>query len=150
MRKSRIAAGGITLVLIGTAFMAANTAQASMRAGTAAHTGQAASSRTADRPSGVRVNGARPAITDGCVNGAVCMYTDSGWKTHSPEHSWTVYGCYNLDNETGDRYVFNNQYGGNTATLWTGSNCAGTATTIGDGVNWEGNITPINSISVDS
>lgn len=86
-----------------------------------------------------------------CSNGAVCMYTaDPSSGNVAPEHYWTSYGCNNLNNEYGQRWVFNNQYGGHTATLWTGKNCTGQGTTVQEGTTWSGNITPINSISVDN
>jgi hypothetical protein len=150
VRKSRIGIGSLVLATICTVLIPAYAAQASTRASASTFTRQVASSRAADDRGGVKVNVARPDDTDGCSLGAVCMYTDWGWLLDIPEQSWTVYGCYNLSNETGDRYVFNNQYGGYTATLWTGSNCTGNSTVIAGGTNWEGDITPINSISLDS
>lgn len=78
------------------------------------------------------------------------MYTDSGYSAQSPEHYWYQYGCANLSNEYGDRYVFNNQYGGASVTLYSGSNCTGNAITqIDAGHTWEGDITPVNSLSLN-
>jgi hypothetical protein len=150
VRKSRIGIGGLVLAVLCMAFIPAYSAQASTRVSTSTVTRQFANSRAADDRDAITVNAGRLDGTDGCSSGAVCMYTDWDWFWDNPESSWTVYGCYNLSDETGDRYVFNNQYGGNTATLWTGANCTGSPTTISDGKNWEGDITPINSISVDS
>ncbi|QBD80195.1 hypothetical protein EPA93_31140 [Ktedonosporobacter rubrisoli] len=87
--------------------------------------------------------------TNGCSSGTVCMYTDSGYSSGSPEQHWYQYGCVNLSNEYGDRYIFNNQYNGASVTLYTGSNCNSPQTTIAAGTTWEGNITPINSISLN-
>lgn len=92
----------------------------------------------------------KPAEDDGCGNGVVCMYTDSGWQSKTPEHTYWTYGCANLTNETGDRVVFNNQYGGALATLYTGSDCNGTATNVGARHTWQGDIGPINSIMLSS
>jgi hypothetical protein len=132
------------------AFIPLGTAQASTHAPASAFARQAVSQRAADAPGGTRVTVVtEPESEKGCSDGAVCMYTDDNWNQGTPEHYWTTYGCSNLSNETGDRYVLNNQYGGDTATLWTGSDCKGTSTIIPEGTSWEGSITPINSISVD-
>jgi hypothetical protein len=91
--------------------------------------------------------GAAQASTNGCSSGTVCMYTDWGWTFNIPEQHWEVYQCYNLADETGDRYVFNNQTDGASAALWSGS--LGSGTKIADiaaGTTWKGDIGPVNSI----
>ena len=87
--------------------------------------------------------------TNGCSSGTVCMYTDDGYASGSSEHHWYQYGCVNLSNEYGDRYIFNNQTGGASVTIYTGYNCTNPSHTIAAGTTWEGDITPINSISLD-
>ncbi|MFJ2607401.1 hypothetical protein ACIQOU_16390 [Streptomyces sp. NPDC091279] len=87
-----------------------------------------------------------PAETNGCGNGVVCLYTDSGWQAHKPQHTYWVYGVSNLNNETGMRVLFNNQRGGAVASLCTGKNGSGNCTRVLQGQSWRGNITPINSI----
>lgn len=93
-------------------------------------------------------NAVQPMSTNGCSSGTVCMYTSSGWNNGSTEHHWWQYGCYNLVNETGTRYVFNNQTGGAGAKLWTGKDCTGKAISIPAGKTWSGSITPIWSVSL--
>jgi hypothetical protein len=78
------------------------------------------------------------------------MYTDSGYTSGSTEHRWYQYGCVNLSNEFNDRYIFNNQYDGASVTLYRGSNCGGDiVANISQGETWEGDITPVNSISLN-
>lgn len=130
MKNVRAITGGLVLVAACAALMPASMARADTRAGGAA---------------------ARPASTHGCASGTVCMYTDSGWDSGDSEHHWWVYGCSNLSGEYGDRYVFNNQYGGATVTLYKGSNCAGeVVATIPAGQLWQGDITPVNSLALNS
>lgn len=89
----------------------------------------------------------------GCPSGDVCMYTSSGWSNNSPEHKWYNYGCYNLSNEYGTRYVLNNQTGGALAALWYNYGCTNLYFRIASSSNtayyWEGSITPINSINLE-
>ncbi len=91
--------------------------------------------------------------TNGCNSGDVCMYTPAGDLSGSPEHTWFQYGCYNLTNEFGNRDIFNNQFGGATFTVYFGFNCTNPSTNpqtkILEGETWIGDITPINSISLD-
>lgn len=130
MRKARIGIGGLSLAAVCAALIPASAAQASAHAGRAVH--------------------ARPDSVNGCAGGTVCMYTDDGWAGGSSEHHWWVYGCSNLSDEYGDRYVFNNQYGGATATLYAGSDCTGQPiATISEGTTWQGDITPVNSLSLN-
>lgn len=93
---------------------------------------------------------ARPMGIDGCSNGTVCMYTSPPNIFSTPEHYWTKYGCSDLGLEVGWRWVFNNQYGGATATLWSGFGCTGTHVTIQQGEFWSGEITPYESISLNA
>jgi hypothetical protein len=124
----RAITGGLILAAVGAAALPATAAHAGTRAGE---------------------HGARPLSTDNCSNGAACMYTSPPTDATYPEHYWTLYGCYNLSGEYNTRWVFNNQYNGATVTLWTGANCSGTPTTINAGQTWSGNITPINSVSLN-
>ncbi|AZS84177.1 hypothetical protein ELQ87_07665 [Streptomyces griseoviridis] len=89
---------------------------------------------------------AKPAETNGCGNGVVCLYTDSGWQNHTPQHTYWTYGVSNLNNESGQRVLFNNQRGGAVASLCTKYNGGGSCTRVEQGRTWRGNITPINSI----
>jgi hypothetical protein len=131
------------------AFIPLGTAQASTHAPASAFTSQDVSRQAADS-GGTRVTVVtEPKSNNGCSDGIVCMYTDDGWGQGTPEHYWVNYGCNNLSNETGDRYVLNNQYGGNTATLWTGYGCTGSTIIIPENRSWHGDIGPINSISVN-
>jgi hypothetical protein len=91
-----------------------------------------------------------PADYNGCADGTACMYTDDGWDNSSPEQHWWTYGCYNLTNEYGDRYVYNNQYDNATVTLYTGTNCQDPYAVVSENTSWEGDISPINSISLDN
>jgi hypothetical protein len=93
----------------------------------------------------------RPAGTTvfGCRYGYACLYTDAGASTNTPEHSYTRYACYNLSNEFNHRDLVNNQYGGATVTLYTGYNCSGPTFTSQEAEIDDGDITPINSLSLN-
>lgn len=139
----RISRTGQKKTVIGGALLAAVCAAAIPAA--AAHAGTQATGRTVSTQAAHTVN---PMNTNGCASGTVCMYTSSGWSHGTTEHHWWQYGCYNLVNEYGTRYVFNNQTGGAGTKLWTGKNCTKTGKPVSAGYTWEGDITPINSISL--
>lgn len=85
-----------------------------------------------------------------CSQGIVCMtYTGIPYYLGMTEHRWSQYGCKNLSDEYGQRYIINSQTDGATATLYTGFGCSGSTTTIRAGDTWNGDITPINSISLN-
>ena len=55
---------------------------------------------------------------EGCPYGAVCIYPqNAGWNNGQPSDFFYSYGAHNLSNQYGTHVVFNNQYGGATATL---------------------------------
>jgi hypothetical protein len=85
----------------------------------------------------------------GCPYYYACMYTSSGWKSNTPEHEWYSYGCYNLSNEYGTRWIYNNQSGTAVISLFGPTDCYGgvlfTATPGGWGTI---NITPVNSVRI--
>lgn len=114
----------------------------------AAHAG----TRVTSVQAGTQVPGhtARPADNFNCKNGTVCIYDQPPTNSTQPYNHWWLFGCHQLSNEYGQKWVFNNQYGGYTATLWTGKNCNGRRTAIAENHTWSGDITPINSISLDN
>lgn len=62
----------------------------------------------------------------GCPAGAVCTYTDQGWTTNTPDHSFWSYGAHDLPEDLGYKWVVNNQTGGATVTpCWNlgGTSC---------------------------
>jgi hypothetical protein len=84
-----------------------------------------------------------------CPSGSVCMFTYAGFPSDTIEHRWAWYGCDNLFNEWGDRIVINNQVGGAAVTLYKGGNCGGQVyTTIAQDGLWQGDIGPVNSLSL--
>jgi hypothetical protein len=78
------------------------------------------------------------------------MYTTSGWSSGKPEHKYYYYGCYNLSNEYGTRYILNNQSGGALITGYNNYYCTSPAWTVPPGYYLVVNITPINSVRVYS
>lgn len=83
----------------------------------------------------------------GCPYYYACMYTPTGWSNNTPEHKWYYYGCYNLYNEYGNRWIFNNQSGSATFSGNTGSGCSGTVLwTETPGLGFETDITPVNAV----
>jgi len=84
----------------------------------------------------------------GCPAGYVCMYTVDGLINSTPEHKYYSYGCYNLYNEFGTRYILNSQTSGAEALLYKGYGCSGLAITIPHLDTWHGSVSPIYSILV--
>lgn len=137
MNKKTTITGGIVLA----AACAAAVPAAAAHAGTwvtAVHASTRAAGHTAN-PMG---------STDGCPSGDVCMYKSQPGPGSTPEHRWFNYGCYNLHGEYGERWVFNNQTGGATATMRNGYNCTEGSTVIPSGATRDGDIGDINSISL--
>jgi hypothetical protein len=87
---------------------------------------------------------------NGCGSGAGCMFKGADLLKQPPSPSWYeyVYDCYWLSNQTGSRYVYNNQTGYATMTLWTKYGCTGTPTIIAAGSGKWVDIGPIYSISL--
>jgi len=86
----------------------------------------------------------------GCPYGDACMYTNSGFGNGTPEHKYYYYGCYDLSNEYGNRWIVNNQSGGATVKGYYNYGCTNRAWTLPAGELNEYNITPINSISLQA
>jgi hypothetical protein len=83
-----------------------------------------------------------------CPIGYVCMYFPGSTLI---ENRYFNYGGYNLSGEVGMRVIVNNQTNGATITGWYGYNeTGGAAWTILAGQQAEYDITPINSISLNS
>ena len=99
----------------------------------------------------VRAASARAAsgTIKGCPSGDACMYTVAGWNSGHPEHKYYRYVCYNLSNESGTRVIYNNQTGGAAVTLYKNYHCTDPAWLVPDGNYSKGNITPIDSISLN-
>jgi len=74
----------------------------------------------------------------GCPQGDFCIYNGNGIV------SYYNYGTYNLQNEIGNHYIVNNQFGGAVVLLCTGSNGRNCSTSVVGGGTY--NLTPINSI----
>lgn len=93
---------------------------------------------------------AAPALAaHGCPYGDVCMYTTSGWSHNTPEHEYYSYGCYNLSNEYGTRWIYNNQYGGADDAGFTQFGCSGAVLWTETQGGWgQFDITPVNSIKL--
>jgi hypothetical protein len=95
------------------------------------------------------MSAAAAASIHGCPYGYACMYTTSGFSKNTPEHKYYYYGCYDLSNETGTRYMVNNQSGGATVSGYYNYGCTSKAWTIPPPFIMEVDITPINSISLN-
>ncbi|MFD7614022.1 hypothetical protein [Streptomyces sp. NPDC059828] len=91
---------------------------------------------------------AKPADWAGCPDGAVCIYPQNQNPAVRPTHVFWSYGAHNLSNQFGNHWVLNNQTGGATAALCTGSNGAGCGGRIAAGHGVYADLTPINSITL--
>ncbi|MEW2517137.1 hypothetical protein [Actinacidiphila alni] len=86
----------------------------------------------------------------GCPTGAVCVYPGTGWNNDHPSLALYSYGAHNLSGQVGSHMVVNNQYGGASATLWSGYNATGSALDVlPEGAAYIENLTPVNSISLN-
>ncbi|MFE6838118.1 hypothetical protein ACFVFI_25215 [Streptomyces sp. NPDC057705] len=85
----------------------------------------------------------------GCPEGAVCIYPQNQNPAVKPTHVFYSYGAHNLNNQFGNHWVLNNQYGGATANLCTGSNGAGCGGPIAAKTGVYADLTPINSIRLN-
>ncbi len=96
---------------------------------------------------------ARPLLTPvsggnhGCPAGYVCIYPqNAGWNGDHPSLKYYNYGVYQLHNQFGTHYLFNNQTSGAWVWLctdWNGNNRAGR---YASPALYVVNLTPINSI----
>ncbi|MET9322814.1 hypothetical protein ABZX75_21845 [Streptomyces sp. NPDC003038] len=94
--------------------------------------------------------GAQPADAwAGCPDGAVCIYPQNQNPAVKPSHIYYRYGAHNLVNQHGNHWVLNNQTGGATANLCTGSNGAGCGGAIAAHTGVYADLTPINSIRLN-
>lgn len=85
----------------------------------------------------------------GCPEGAVCIYPQDQNPAVKPTHVFYKYGAHNINGQYGNHWVLNNQYGGATANLCTGSNGAGCGSPIAAKTGVYANLTPINSIRLN-
>jgi hypothetical protein len=88
---------------------------------------------------------------DGCPYGAVCIY-GQGVEPRDNPHPTNVYysyGAHNLSNQLGFHWVYNNQYGGASATLCNGYNGTNCGETFGQGTAGYRDLTPVNSITLN-
>ncbi|MFD0255602.1 hypothetical protein ACFVGX_32380 [Streptomyces sp. NPDC127113] len=96
---------------------------------------------------------AAPAVDSqyGCPVGAVCIYPQGEyWKDSKPTHFYYSRGVHKLYNQFGDHWVYNNQTDGWTVRLCTGGNGTGCGDRIPPDWAWNRNLTPINSIKIES
>ncbi len=96
---------------------------------------------------------AKPAADewDGCPYGAVCIYGQGVEPRDNPNptHIFWSYGAHNLSNQFGHHWVYNNQYGGATASLCNGYNGTNCTETIGEGWAVYRDLTPVNSVKLN-
>lgn len=93
---------------------------------------------------------AKPAdVWAGCPGGAVCIYPQDQNPAVKPSQILYSYGAHNLSNQLGNHWVLNNQYGGATASLCTGSNGGGCGGRIAEQTGVYADLTPINSITLN-
>ncbi|MBO0791577.1 MAG: hypothetical protein J2P36_11595 [Ktedonobacteraceae bacterium] len=87
----------------------------------------------------------------GCPLGYACIYPqDAGWNNDHPSKEFYYFGTYQLSNQYGTHYVFNNQVGGASfwlCTDWHGNTCM-QFVPIGEGRAVD--LTPINSVKLSS
>jgi hypothetical protein len=96
------------------------------------------------------VRSGNPADTShGCPSGYACMYTEQGYANNQPKHEYYKYGCYNLKDEEGFEYIFNNQVGSATVTVYLKYGCSDPgAPPIPAGETKGGEMEAINSLSL--
>ncbi|MFF8264147.1 hypothetical protein [Streptomyces virginiae] len=85
----------------------------------------------------------------GCPDGAVCIYPQNQNPAVKPTHVFHRYGAHNLSNQFGHHWVLNNQYGGATANLCTGTGGAGCGSPIAAKTGVYADLTPVNSIRLN-
>lgn len=83
----------------------------------------------------------------GCPAGSVCLYSEQGWESQSPEHEYEAYGVHPLKAEYGPHVIYNNQTGGAMAAHCDTSDGRECGKPFKPGVSVSfADITPINSI----
>ncbi|GGZ80459.1 hypothetical protein GCM10010371_45020 [Streptomyces subrutilus] len=85
----------------------------------------------------------------GCPDGAVCIYPQNQNPAVKPSQIYYSYGAHNLSNQFGNHWVLNNQTGGATANLCTGSNGGGCGNPIAARTGVYADLGPINSIRLN-
>ncbi|WP_327167620.1 hypothetical protein [Streptomyces subrutilus] len=85
----------------------------------------------------------------GCPDGAVCIYPQNQNPAVKPSQIYYSYGAHNLSNQFGNHWVLNNQTGGATANLCTGSNGGGCGNPIAAHTGVYADLGPINSIRLN-
>ena len=84
-----------------------------------------------------------------CGDGYVCLYgQDQYWRESTPTSRWFQYGTYNLVNELGWHWIFNNQTDNAKLSLCTGYNGGGSCRGVDAGWALWTDFTPVNSIVV--
>ena len=87
----------------------------------------------------------------GCPSGYACIYPqDAGWNGDHPSLMWYHYGTYQLSNQYGNHYIYNNQTGGAPfwlCTDWHGYTCPWY---VAAGNAAQTDFTPINSVKLVS
>ncbi len=85
----------------------------------------------------------------GCPSGYACIYPqDAGWNGDHPSQTWYSYGTYQLSNQYGNHYIYNNQTGGAPfwlCTDWKGNTCP---SYVAAGAAAQTDFTPINSVKL--
>lgn len=85
----------------------------------------------------------------GCPEGYACIYPqDAGWNGDHPSQMWYYYGTYQLSNQFGNHYIYNNQTGGAPfwlCTDWNGNTCP---LYVAAGTSAQTDFTPINSVKL--
>ncbi|CAL9360700.1 hypothetical protein SUDANB120_00656 [Streptomyces sp. enrichment culture] len=84
----------------------------------------------------------------GCPSGAVCIYPQDQNPAVKPTHVFYSYGAHKIYNQYGNHWVLNNQTGGATAALCTGSSGTGCGGRIAAQTGVYANLTPINSVAL--
>ncbi len=95
-----------------------------------------------------KVEGTTTSAPQNCPAGYVCVYPGTDY-TAVPTKYYD-YGTYNLTNQYGSKYIYNNQTGGAVVRTYTGYNATGTATLIPAGTYRIMDFTPINSIRLST
>lgn len=93
---------------------------------------------------------AQAANSHGCPSGAVCIYPNATWNGGDPEHVYWSYGAHNLYNEYGVHRIYNNQTGDATMRTCTGYNGTGCQGYLPAGWLIDKDLTPINSITLQT
>lgn len=134
------------LFLLTTAFTCPTSA--ATHSGSATRSTLVISPVTSDTQKTVQPNG----TIHGCPVGWACIYPENaGWNGDHPSLMYYYYGVYQLSNQFGDHYLYNNQTGGAWFYLcsdWNGNSCPIYVPNGGPG--YHANLTPINSVKLNA